>query len=373
MANLERWAQGIGLAPAALSTSTFALSTANNYIALGVLPSDGKTLSKVKVYGAAVSGTLAGGDLRLDVFSSTTAGVPNVSLSSTTTVTATPTGAGWVEFTGLSQALTANTQYWLVVRNLNASPASNNLTIQTGAANTAPTPGNGSGTGIGWHRRTTTDAGGTWTSGPIASPAGWRVEYSDGTFDGLPVSAFGGIGTTFGIYGTRKFGVRLTSPTNAGLKVRGVTMLLLRTGTPQPLAYELLNGTTSLGASGTVDLGATILSTSSGAYVPAFFAAPVTVPAGTDLRVVATAPGGGGSTANCARGGGYTAVENNANSKALMPYGARQTYYDGSTWAEDDTVVPFFALLLDTDGEFASTGGGGSSGTAFFTLARGGL
>jgi len=342
-----------------LQTVTLALSAAGTWLALGFTPEAGKTVSKIKANTSAVSGTLGNTDITCDIYSDSN-GAPGSSLQSSSTVTGPPiNGSAWWEWTGFTQALTAHTQYWAVFKNVNGTPASNFPTFRYGGAQTGPLPTDFAASSTatwGSTKKHSTDSGSTWAGTNIAGVFGLRIEYSDGSFQGWPASALAQNAIGVGIYSTREWGVKFTAPANAKLSVRGAQFALAKTASPTgDIVMKLYDGTTPLGTS--LAIPKANLSTSLSFY-HALFSAPITVAAGTVLRL--TLAESTQSDANTNRYNGYTyTIENDANSKALMPMGGtwQQTYYDGSSWAETDTAIPICALLLDTDADFVSQGG----------------
>ncbi len=356
MATQERHAQKIGYLPdtAAPSSSTLQLGAAATWLGMSFVPSESKTVSKVSLYCTAVGGTLGASDLECHIFSDSGAGVPNSSLSSTATVTATPTGAAWVEWTGLSQAVTMGTQYWAVFKNVTASPGTNRPTYGFGAATTIPAAPNGGNTTFGWGKKHSTDSGGAWASG-FAAVFGLRIEYSDGSFDGMPASAgaVGAVGTR--VYSTRESGVKFVTPSNGRLNVRALTLAVSKSGTPTGnLRLRLYNNTTLVATTSEVAPG---LITTTLSYYTLYFSATQLIEPGTTLRVVLAE-----STQSDASGNGYNTteytIENSASSRALLPFTAQRTYYDGSSWSDTDTVLVPWGLVLETDTEFAASAGG---------------
>ncbi len=354
MPNQERWGQLIGFAPPTPSNGvlTLALSAANTWLALSFVLAESKTLSKVKLLASAVAGTLGATDLTCDIYSDSS-GSPGTSIESRNTVTATPTGAAWVEFTGFTTALTAGTRYWLVFKNANATPATNYPTFQWGGTDTSPFLLGSPSPSWGWTKKHTTD-GSTWITA-ATNVSGLKLEFSDASFNGLPVQAAGYV--TDYVYSTRELGTLITLPSTVKLNVRGMAMFLSKNGTPAGnLRYRIYDGTTLLATSDAVNI-ANVETTAR--WTPAYFSATQTLNAGLSLRAIAGITTGGDAT-NYIRCYGYT-IENNADSKALLPWGAQRTYYNGTSWAETDTGILPFALILDTDGEFTATGSGGVS------------
>src|SRR5215469_1786826 len=132
---------GIGFLPAIPNNAltTFFLNAASpRGIALGIYPAFNGTLTSFSLYLASLTG--GGGAaadylLNIDADSTTTPGTPGTSLGSATQG-GVPTAPGWVDWTGLSIAMIADTQYWAYVTNANASPTTIFPTYQLGAVGT---------------------------------------------------------------------------------------------------------------------------------------------------------------------------------------------------------------------------------------------
>ncbi len=344
------------------ATNTFALSSAASggfsaaWLAYTWNPSESKTLNAVKVFCSAVAGTLAGTDLVCDIYSDTAGTGPNATLASSSTVTATPTGAAWVEFTGFSLALTAGTQYWIVLRNANATPTVNFPTYRYGQGNTWI----GGGTfesGAIWGSgsiRTSVNSGGAWSASSNGWAFGWRVQYSDGTYDGVPVSAVATIAAASGTTGTRAVGVQFVTPPNAVLNVRGALMMFAKTSTPGNAVLKLYNGTTLLGTTLTIPAG----NISGNRMYGSFFSSAIVVQPGTTLNLVLCDLTTGDANTKAYVQNIYT-VDNDANSFALMPFEGTlrlttTTDYTAAppSFSTDQTQVVPFALILDSTGEF---------------------
>ncbi len=344
----------------AASTSTFALNTAPSggfsasWLAFGWNPSESKTVNAIKAFVSAVAGTLAATDLVCDIYSDTAGTGPNASLASSSTVTATPTGAAWVEFTGFSLAMTAGTQYWIVVRNANAAPATNAPTYRYGQNNSfhgaAQTSGSTWGSGC---TRTSTNSGGTW-AGQNGATGGWRVQYSDGTYDGLPFSNVANLAVASATTGKQAVGVQFVSPPNGVLNIRGATMCFNKASTPGGAFFQLYNASTLIGTSSTIPAG----NVTGTQMYPAYFSSTVVVQPGTTLNLVLC-----DATTADANTKGYTqqayTVDNNANSFALMPFEGTlkltttTDYTVGApSFATDQTQIVPFSLILDSTGEF---------------------
>jgi hypothetical protein len=316
--------------------------------------------SKFKAYASVENGTVVAADLVADFYSDAS-GVPNASIESKI-ASADQAGASWIEFTGFTatSTFTAGTQYWIVLRNANASPTVNFPTYRWGSSGGGPALVNSNGHATwGNNKAASTDGGVTWTGAAIGI-IGWRIECSDGTFIGVPVSTIAVAGTGDYVYGTREFGDKFTTPANATSNVIGVMMPMAKIGTPaQNLYYRLYAGSSSTPTllASTADIPIANISTSS-LWAVAYFATPQVITGSTVLRVVAGHHGAGGDTSNAYRTYVYT-IDNTAGSKALLCYAAagcaKTLTTDGITFTDTDTETTAFGLLLDTTGEFTPT------------------
>lgn|SRR5574343_357497 len=350
--NQEWFPAMLGVMPSAVgySAGTLALNAANTQIAFSFIApyaAANKTLSKVKLFTSAIAGTQANIASTLNLCADAS-GVPN-SGTIVETETVSNVAAGWWEWTGFSTELTGGVRYWLIVKNTAVDPTTDYPTVQWIAANSVNYQVSGSGSTWGIAKVSTTDGGSTWATGALNGYAGIRLEFSDGSFMGAPFSAAGSTATGYPVYSTRELGNLITTPANGKLNIRGVCMPLRKNGTPAAdVVYKLYNGTTLIGTTHEVPRAnfGTYL------FMPATFQAAVEVAPSTSLRVVFAMDADAGDSSNYYYIPGYT-IEDNADSKALVPYGAQATYYTGS-WAQTSTLVLPFALLLDTDSEFGT-------------------
>lgn len=355
MSNILAQTWGLKDSGTSPSATTLALSAATTRLLFLFIPPASKTLNTVRFFVSAVSGTISSNGVVCDLWSMPTGAiaagtVPSASLESRATVTATPTGAGWVEVTGFTTALTAGTLYGLVIQNATGTPASNNFTARWvfGLDNSVL------GTTVGWGKRHSTDSGTSY--GTAANQVGGvRLGFSDGTYAGIPLSNVAAAGVGDGVYNTRESGDLFTTPANGKLVVKGIGTRIIVTGTPTGSPRFRLYAGTSL-----IDTTASVLQYASTTIAEGFFASPVTLDAATAHRMVL------GETAQADASGNRFAcnaeftVENDADSRALLPFGGMtKTYFDGSSWTDTNTSALEMWLILDTDGELASSGGGG--------------
>jgi hypothetical protein len=258
----------------------------------------------------------------------------------------------WVEFTGLSQAVTAGTQYWIVLKNVNGTPASN---YPTWNLLYAVTGGLSAGTIWNITRKVSIDSGSTWTGATARGDyAGYRIEHSDGSFYGLPVSSAAGEVTNV-VYSAREVGAKFTSPSGI-MNVWGVQMSIGKGGSPtgSPLCkiYTGASSSPTLLATGT-QIPNALVGTYAFHYFP--FSAVVQIPANTVVRVVTAESSQSDASGNNYRGQYVYTVENSATSKALMPWGGCvQTYSTdgGANFTETDTKCPVFSFVLDATSPF---------------------
>lgn len=350
-------AQILGFLPRDMTAgpSTLALSAANTWLAQGFVLADDRTLNSVRAFLSAVAGTLT--SLECHVFSDVS-GSPSASLSSTSTVTAMPTGAGVVEFTGLTQALTKNTQYWLVFKNTTGTPGTNFPTYRFNGNQGLPHPLAGSVGTWGWNKWHTTD-GASWVSNVI-NGANFRLGFSSG-YAGFPFSQMAGAAVGQGVYSTREVGVKFTWPaTWPTTNIRGITSFCRLTGSPtQNPFYKLYSGSSPSLVASTNEIPKANISTTNGWRAAYFTSAQVLTP-GTIYRVVLAEQTQSDTSSNWYGCAEYT-IDNDADSKSLMPFGGtlHRTYYDGSSWTDTDTGIMGFGLIPDTAGEFTVSGGGG--------------
>lgn len=360
-ANQGIWSRiyGVHIVYPANSYSTLALSATNTQLAFGFIPTfqdSTKQVSKVTFRVSAVAGTLGASDLTCDLCPDSS-GVPDYAnpIESRATVTATPTGAAFVEFTGFTATSTINrnTQYWFILKNANGTPGTNYPTYYWGGNQTGAFL-YGSNSKHGWVKVHATD-GATFTTTAQIQVVGFRIEYSDATYDGMVISATG-IDTT--CYSPREIGAYFVSPPDAILRVSGISFHLRKTSAPTgTLAYKIYTGSSPSLLATTATIPAANIS--NGTWNSAFFTSIQTINPSTILRIVMV-PSAGDSS-NYFTQYVYT-INNSATDKALTPWGNMQKTYSsdgGSSFTETDTLFTAgIILLLDSTDEFGSSSGG---------------
>lgn len=351
------------------SPATFALSGSLsggysvNWLAYGITPLLGGTVSKIRIYASAVAGTLGSSDLVCDIYSDSN-GNPNTSLQSSSTVTTTPTGAAWVEFTGFSQALTVGTNYFLILRNANSSPTTNNITYSY--SSTSLVQGNSTDPATAQTTVfTSTNSGSTWTR--AASVGFFVIDYGGGSIEGFPVQS--GTSGDPQIYSSREGGIKFTTPANSGLNVVGVCGVVAKVSSPTgDLRYRIYTGSstapTLLGT--TVTRAPGFINTARN-QKPLYFSTPLTIPASTVVRVVVSE-----TTQSDTSGNRYNlehAVLSSTDTGILLPYTVQPELTlstdGGATFSDTPNRLPLIWLLLDANDPFPVSSSGGASSHTF--------
>jgi hypothetical protein len=161
----------VGFNPQGGSFSSLTLNSATAWLAQSFIPADNLTLNEVRVFQNAKNGSPVAADYSCEIWSNSAGnGLPNAILggSATGSVGSVPAN-GFFDFTGISVALTAGTMYWVVFKNLNGTPATNNFQLQSSANNAMPFIGMGGNSKYGWARAVWN--GTVWSNTPVlASP-----------------------------------------------------------------------------------------------------------------------------------------------------------------------------------------------------------
>lgn len=339
--------------------------------AFSFIPDATKTINLVRIRIHSIVGSLAATDVSLEIQADDGSGHPSgTSLGSTTTVSPALAALTWSEFSGLSVSLTGGRQYWAVIKNNNGTPASNYPQIRAPQANLQSLMSlGGVGTNVySWGISTTADGGTTW-SHSSQSGGVFRIGYSDGSYDGIPIQS-AGADTTNKIYSTNYNGLKLTLPGTSSLSynIVGLAMIITKTGSPAgSVVLNLYNNTTLLAST----LSLSVSGQTTGNWVWGYFSATQSVAGGTVLRIVASDSAADSSSAAYEV---YQVVwDSDASSTPLIPLGGNivQTYYNGSSWADGvsvsggsaTTIVPAL-LILDPDTPVVA-GGASASGLVF--------
>lgn len=348
--------------------STLALNAAATWMAYSFVQDGSKTINKLAAFTSAINGTQANISVSAEIYSDSS-GNPGTSLAGP--VTLTNLAAGWWEWAGFTYATTAGTRYWIVTKNTAGAPATDYPTFRHGGLNTSPFETNGGLHLWGWTKKQSADSGATWATTAVNATFGYRIEYSDATYDGIPCSHLTGAAAAAGVYGTREEGVLITTPADVKLRIRGAVGVVTKTGTPTGnLQFRLYNGTTLLATSTPIPPGNV-----SNAYVYAYFATTQVVNPGTSLRIMYSETAQSDTSANRYAPFTYT-VQDSAASRGLLPWSIQRTYTeDGTvgtpTFSELNTQILPIGIILDTDDEFDASGAGG--GILIHTGMQGGF
>lgn len=349
------------------STSSFALNLSasggfsQRWAAIGFVPAKTRTLNTVRFPFVSVTGSPVAADISLSLCSSSS-GVPG-SVIETQNLSANPTSGFGNSFTGFTTACTQNQQYWLVMKNANAAPTTNYVTLQGVGGMPLMTPGP-SNIMAGWSLMNSANSGTSWTMN-ASMPC--RLGWSDGTYDGIPAYA-----TANGdlVYSSRESGVQLTTPANVILNVVGAAMFLQTSGTPSAgPRFNLYSGASpslmndqSSNAARTAP-GLVQISTIS-PFFCAYFSDIVQVPASTVLTLT-LGEGTNSDTSTNRYFSRLVTFDTDTNSLPLIPFGAQQAFYDGSSWTYTAGSTYPFALILDSTTPVAAGGGGSTGGYIF--------
>ncbi len=328
------------------------INAAATWMAFSFVPDANRTVTACNFVFRALTGTLAATDVSCTIYSDTGSAAPNAAISAATTTVTPALTAGnlglLVSFTGISQAVTAGTMYWAVLKNLNATPASNFPNWRYAL--------NGSVSRLNrdFIVSTSVNSGGAWTAQSFGVGC-QRIDYLDGTSDGAPFLQVSFPATGIEVYDTRELGSLFTLPPNVAPLVRGIAIAQLKAGTPAgSMRFRLYQDTTLLGTTATIPVGRVTNVIAGGDALKLWFATPISVPAGATVRLTVSTTTGGDASNYYAPV--LSQISNDATSKALLPFqaggGIVSTYFNGSTWAQDSTLIPQMALVLDSDTDF---------------------
>ena len=347
-----------GMAGLANGVAAFSLNAAANWLAFSYTPTEDKTLAKVQGYCSSVTLSPIAADADCELYSSA-AQVPNASLEAKG-ADANP-AVDFIQWSGFTSALTAGTHYWFVFKNLNALPATNFFSLRYWGGNGFPPALCGLVTSASaFAKRQSADSGATWTTTPLSQCAFIRLEFSDGSMDGFPFSTGAAVAAADRVFADDELGVQITTPSNGVLNVRGLQFFPAKIGTPTgQLRYRLYSGSTpSLLATTAPVPVANLVATAQGFPISLYFPTTQVIQPGTILTSVMAEETNSDANTNAFSTIEFT-IQNTAASKALMPFGGmKKARFDGTTWTLTDTSIIPFALILDTDGEFAGGGGG---------------
>lgn len=350
--NAQVWGNPVDSVAGTLSN----LNAAATWVAFGFTLDRDRTLNALRAFVNKTASPVAA-DISCELYDTSSAGNPNTSQGTFGTADGT---TGWVNWAGLSVALTANTLYWLVFKNLNGTPTTNFYSISF-LDSVLPTVSGQDGE-YGWPNKRSTNSGGAWSTLSSGPTLGLRLQFADGFFDGLPIVSTTASTTAPQVFGTREAGVKFVSPA-VDLAVRGISLKVQRSGTPTgQLRYRIYVGDTLLATTGLLPTSAAAgMNVAGAAYVwyPLYFSSVITIPANSTIRVVASETTQSDTSSNRFQVFGHF-IDNDADSKALCGnYVSTLSTDGGATFADDDTMMHAFALLLNSE---VTAGIGGEPG-----------
>lgn len=348
----------VGSGQASLVT-TRALTSTQNYLAWGFTSPYTANVNSLRFYLTAKAGT--GGTLDAAI-RSTVAG-SDISASSTFSTLTTST---WIDVTGLSAAVTAGNQYYAIIRNTDALPATNNITLNVVNSQSANLQYFDL---LSWGMQTSAD-GTTWTA-PFGNGfwLGLRIGFDNGSYIGVPIqssvipaSAVAGNR----IYSTNQVGAYFTNDI-AKPNVIGAVFAISHVGTPTGnFSYKLYEGSSATpGAAVATTVGAISKTTwgspSNGRLMPLYFSSPYTLASSTTYRIMVAESAQADASSN-AWGVMVNVWDSDASSLALKPFNGtwkKTVTTDGTTFSETSTDEVCCGLLLSDNTIFTSAAGGG--------------
>lgn len=343
-------------------------NNANLWHVYGFVPKESKTINEACIYVQTKSGTLGASDYSMGIYLSTSLGKPTSVQATSTTVSPALASTTLSCFTGFSFAATAGRQYWFVVKNLNGTPASNNITIRVpGGGRTNQMYGGSQGNNpyTGFAYLETSDGGTNWNNVTSNGGSNIRIKYSDNTYDGFAVSypiAAADQGTGNRVYSARELGNLFTTPANFTAKLKCISFPAAKIGSPTGnLRYRLYQGTTLVDTTNDTAEVATF-GVQDAAY-PLCFNTAVQLAGSTAYRIVMAESTQSDTSSNTYAPMSWV-VDSSTPTQNLRPFnGTMQktlctSSCNGGTWTETSTEWFGMALFLDFGNEFGSSGGG---------------
>ena len=362
--------QAVGFIPtggATPSTPTVSLNgtapSSLSWIGFAFTAQTATSLSATRIYqGGSLGGT---GGVPVCTLQSDNKGAPSGTVLDTLTV-GTLASASWILATGGTFPLTAGTKYWVVWTNSDAAPATNFLKV-TFCNNLVANAMTGD------DAATTVNSGTSWTQKNAGGGA--RFDFADATYLGFPVSAMPALTGTQGVYSANEAGIQFTTPANGKMVIRGLGMFITRSGIPTGNPFFKLydSSHTLLGSTYPIANGDAFTNTTQWYhrnFDPSTISGSsptIALSPSTQYTVTLAETTQSDAVANQFRMYAYT-FDPDANSLAMIPWGMQADILNGGTWTQTPGTVPLFALLLQSGGEFASSGGG-SGGTPILQSA----
>lgn len=347
------------------TTGTCSVTT-SNWCAFEVMTYTTRTLNTVQLVLNA-TGTAGAGEIIGEIQTVASTGGPSgtvVATSSSTTPTAITGLASSTFVLNFSQSLTAQTLYWVVVKNTGAGTVT--LRNASGSSSSYPASFFGQYGGQISSFQVSVNTGGVWT-GSNGFIAFARFGWSDTTYSGYPYINLA-VDTTNTIYSTREVGTRFVTPLNATLNVRGVCMGILRGSNPTGnLRYALYYGTSgTLTTSGYTNKIAAATMQSASSPFCLYFDTVQVIPPGTTVRVAAGEGDQTDANTLTLRVSPFN-FPTDSGSLSLLPFTTttEMTFCPSSctAFASWSAVTGFyvpFVLMLEPDAEFGASGSGGA-------------
>jgi len=353
--------------------NSFQLNNAANWYTAAFIPSVGGTLSALRIFFSAKAGAPAAADITCEIQADSggnPAGTGTVTNGGPVNLSATPAGNAWNSWSfATGPTLSAFTRYHAFVKNGNATPGTNNVTLRwlnlalgnPYAINNLTNPTQ---VAFNWAPYTSTNSGGAWQPN-VSGLDPLRLDWSGGTYEGFPVSNVTQVSTTVVQAGT-EVGVKFTLPGPSSLlhNIVGVSLTPAKsistpTGVP---VYNLYVGNSTTTPTATTNQGTSGITINVGAnFMPLLFSSPVQVQGGSVVRFTLANTFADTGSAGYQLGYGLV-LDTDTNSLPLAPYEGtwKMTTLSGGAWTDDATgMLPYGGLFLDSTGEFSVSGGGG--------------
>jgi hypothetical protein len=295
----------------------------------------------VMLFTSAINGTQAGITTSLSVYSDSATGTPNAVVGGPVNVS--NLAAGWWEWPGINMATTQWAKYWFVTKNLAASPTANYPTFRW----VKDVCVNGGMQNV-FCKMDSTNSGSAWGT-VVTGVCGLRIEYTDGTFKGIPLSNATN-DTSYASYGNIECGSLATSPDNCRLEVIGVIVPVRKTGTPTGSCGVRLRYGSTVVTSNKYLTG--VVSSAANTLAAFYFPTIQYLDPGTPYRVTVFDDASDGSS-NYFYTMGVTIQDSTASKLLVDSVKKTATANGGSSFVETNTSFMPYTLILNSPGEFS--------------------
>ena len=356
--NLLLQGQHLGLpsdyatAGASRALSAAATWQAYSFIARGAIP------DTITLWQTTKTGSPAASDIQLCLCADNGSGIPNHgTIIESRTATSIPATSGRLAFSGWTTTLTEGAQYWVFVRNNNATPASNNVTVAYGAAGLLAAGRYAANAVHGWGCVATLNSGTAWATNATTRASAMMITYPSSVIEGIPQRGFlrgDQTATTNRIYGTREGGFEFGGLTSGiTYNVRAAYFIIQRVGTITSVRAKLYNAAGTLLATSRAVVNAQLSSASTGAGVLFEFTSTVglTSAAGPYRCVLETV---GGDASNYVQFGWLQVFDTSSDVLGLAPMGGTwcRTLTSDNTagpivWTDTTDEWPVGSIVLD--------------------------